>query len=465
MRASVVAMTSPTRRQTITSAASAALLGTAHVATGARGATAAPTTTHDPVAALERHAHPVHSTGPDGSDRDLRPFGWMVGGATIVTLGEASHGSREFTTLHQRIFHFLARHRGFATFAREISWGAGVQLDDYVQHGTGDPREIMDRELETFYQVFDTAEFLDLVESLRRHNETHRDRVHIMGMDVAFPSPALFEKVDAYLAEHHPGRRAAFDALYSGLRPEPGTHLGEFQETYLTRPVAEREKLASRARSALRLMHGLTPPPTSARRASHAWVLQHTRAIAQAATGSAFDTNSPEGITEFGRYREEAMADNLLWWRKHTGDRIMVSTMNAHASYVPIDPEVVPRPLGSHLRERLGHRHVNVGMTFARGYVNSLTPPEEKGGQDDFRRPLDAKKGSNEHTLDQVRHDHYVVDMRSIPRPARYWLTSPRPTFNVGGYFDGATTPVALRRSYDVLLHLDEVRAGTPLWA
>lgn len=449
----------------ITSAASASLLGAAHVAVGPSGATASPRTTGDPVRALERHAHPLRSTGPGGSDRELRPFGRMVGGAAVLTLGEASHGSREFTTMHQRIFHFLARHHGFATFAREISWGAGAQLDDYVQHGTGDPREIMDRELETFYQVFDTAEFLELVESLRRHNRTHRERVHVMGMDVAFPSPALFEKVDAYLAEHHPDQQAAFDTLYAGLRPDPGTHLGDFQATYLTRPVAEREEQAARARTALELMHGLTPPRASSRRSSHTWVLQHARAIAQVAGASAFDTTSPEGMAEFGRYRDEAMADNLLWWREHTGDRIVVSTMNTHAGYEAIDPEVVPRPLGDHLHERLGRRHVNAGLTFARGCVNSLTPPEGEQGEDDGpRRRLEAEPGSNEHTLNQVGYDHYVLDMRRLPRPTRRWLAVPRRTFNVGGYFDGATKRVALGASYDLLLHLDEVGPGSPLW-
>ncbi len=456
-------MTSLTRRQTITTAASAALLGTAHLAGESAAVSASPATADDLVRALERDAHPLGRTGPGGSDRDLHPFGRMVGGAAILTVGEASHGTRELTTMHQRLFHFLTRHHGFTTFAREIGWGAGVQLDDYVQHGTGNPRDIMDRELETFYQVFDTAEFLELVESLRRHNQTHRDRVHIMGMDVAFPSPALFEKVDAYLAEHHPDQRAAFDALYTGLRPEPGTHLGEFQETYLTRPIAEREQQAARARTAVRLMRGLAPARTSRRRSSHAWVLQHTRAIAQAARGSAFDTDSGEGVAEFGRYREEAMADNLLWWREHTGDRIMVSTMNTHASYEVIEPEVVPRPLGSHLRERLGRRHVNAGFSFARGCVNSLTPPEEGKG-DDLRRRLDAKPGSNEHVLDRVRHDHYVLDMRSAPRLAQRWLTRSRRTFNVGGYFDGGVKTVALLPSYDVLFHLDEVTPGTPLW-
>lgn len=462
-------MTSFTRRQTITSATSAALLGAAHVATYPSEARAIPATT-GPVPSLERHAHPVHSTGPEGPDRDLHPLGRMVGGAAILSVGEAAHGSREFTTMHQRIFHFLARHKNFGTFAREISWGTGVQLDDYVQQGKGDPRKIMDRELETFYQVFDTAEFLELVESLRRHNQSRprRDRLHIMGTDIAFPSPVLFEKVDAYLTKHHPGQRAAFDALYAGLRPAPGAHLGGFQATYLTRPVKERKKHAARAHSALRLLHGLTPPWSSTHRTDHAWVLQHARAIAQVADGAAIDIEPDEGMAEFGRHREEAMADNLMWWREHTGNRIMVSTMNAHASYEAIDDGSVPRPLGSHLRERLRHRHVNVGMTFARGCVNSLTSPESPSRDGDGpRRDLEARPGSNEHTLDRVRYDHYVLDMRSAPRSARRWLTTPRRTFNVGGYWDESAQEgirVALRTSYDILLHLDEVTAGTPRW-
>lgn len=449
----------------MTSAASATLLGVAHLATDPRSASAAATgRSSGPVPTLDRHAHRLHSTSPDHPEHDLWAFGHMVGSTPFVTMGEAAHGSREFTTLHQRLFYFLARNKGFATFAREMSWGTGVQLDAYVQDGTGDPREIMDRELETFYQVFDTDEFLELVESLRRHNRTHRRRLHIMGPDISFPSPSLFAEIDDYLAEHHPGRRRTVHRLYEGLRPDPGTHLTEFMATYVGAPLSERREHAHRSREALRLLHTLTPGGRT-QRSRHSRVVQHARAIAQVAAGAAIDTTSPEGIARFGRYREAAMTDNLLWWHARTRDKMVMSTMNAHASYAAIDPGVVPRPLGSHLRERLGPRHLNVGMTFGRGWVNSLESmetPKEYGPH-----LLEAGTDSNEHTLDRVRHDRYFLDLRSIPRPARSWLTRRRPTFNVGGALEAGEDgrrSAALATSFDLLLHLDEVGPGTPRW-
>ncbi|GAA2797386.1 hypothetical protein [Saccharopolyspora taberi] len=33
---------------------------------------------------------------------------------------------------------------------RELSWSTGLRLNDYVLHGVGDPREIMDNEFDAF---------------------------------------------------------------------------------------------------------------------------------------------------------------------------------------------------------------------------------------------------------------------------------------------------------------------------
>src|SRR5699024_8626772 len=125
---------------------------------------------------LERSSHPLRTTEPGGDDADLRPFGAMVGDADIVSLGEPTHSSHEFVTMHQRLFDHLVEEKGFTTFARELSWSTGLLLNEYVQNGTGDPEQIMDRELETFYQVFDNREFLDFIESMRSYNQRHTEK-------------------------------------------------------------------------------------------------------------------------------------------------------------------------------------------------------------------------------------------------------------------------------------------------
>src|SRR5699024_12167763 len=101
--------------------------------------------------------------------------------------------------------------KGFRTFAREISWSTGLLLNEYIQTGKGNPRRIMDREFEVFYQVFDNREFLDFVESLRAYNQRQDDeddKVQLIGTDIAFPGPVLFEEVEIGRASCRRGEKS-----------------------------------------------------------------------------------------------------------------------------------------------------------------------------------------------------------------------------------------------------------------
>ncbi|WP_433258443.1 erythromycin esterase family protein [Streptosporangium sp. CA-135522] len=96
----------------------------------------------NPVHALEQAAHPLRSTEPGRNTADLRALGVMIGDAKVVGLGEATHGSHEFFTMKGRVFRYLVEEKGFTTFALELSWSAGLQIDDYLQTGRGDTRKI-----------------------------------------------------------------------------------------------------------------------------------------------------------------------------------------------------------------------------------------------------------------------------------------------------------------------------------
>ena len=420
------------------------------------------------VDALERNAEPLRTTEPDGNVDDLQPLGDMVGDAAVVTAGEATHSSREFVTMQQRMFRYLVEEKGFRTFAREISWSTGLLLNEYIQTGKGNPRRIMDRELEVFYQVFDNREFLDFVESLRKYNEQQvdDDKVHLIGTDVGFAGPILFEKIDEYLEDYHPGLRPVFDALHEGLAPKPGMHLSAYMEKIQGLPVAKRKVMAAKAKAAVTLLEARDPGNDSPRKDEFDWALQHARSIAQVAKSYSFDTKTDEGMTRWGEYRDATMADNIEWWREHTGHKTMVSTFTAHGSYEEFDGEYVPRPLGQVLRERLGDDHVNVGFTFAQGSANTLN---ESNGKYEAHRVATDGPEHNEHTLDKVRYDDYLLDMRTAPAEAREWLDEPRKMFAIGGSIDPndpKTTQfdVALGKSFDILVHLDEVKAAKRLF-
>lgn len=402
----------------------------------------------DPVPAIERAARPLRSTDPGGSTKDLRPMGRMVGDASVVGLGEATHGSHEFFTMKDRVFRYLVEEKGFTTFAQEVSWTTGLRFDAYVRGGEGDVRELVHKELAK--TPWDTEEYVELLTWMRAYNDKHPDRqVRFMGNDLNYPEigAELFDGVEDYVRAHEPELLPRITELYAPIR-----RLAD-GDTYMGRPLEERKKLAGKAREALRLMKGLQP--ASADR-EFTLALQHARSLAQTATIYAFALDTPEGSKESMLYRDRLMADNTAWRQRHTGDKVLLSAHNAHVSYETYDPRY-PKMQGAFLRDRLGERYVSLGFTFDRGAFMAQGPDN---GAWKSVTVGPATRGMNEHTLDKVRHDDYFVDMRSLPESTRAWLSKARVTRSIGSGWPDGPYKIRLAPSHDILIHLHRVTAA-----
>ena len=68
---------------------------------------------------------------------DLQPLKRVVGNARIVSLGEATHGTREFFQLKHRLLEFLATEMGFTIFSIEANLPEAYRLNDYVLTRSG----------------------------------------------------------------------------------------------------------------------------------------------------------------------------------------------------------------------------------------------------------------------------------------------------------------------------------------
>ncbi|MFE0254144.1 erythromycin esterase family protein [Streptomyces sp. NPDC059010] len=404
------------------------------------------------VDALDRSAHPLRSVEPGGDTGDLRPLDRMIGDARVVGVGEATHSSHDFFALKDRVFRHLVEEKGFRTFALEAPWSTGLRLDDYVLHGKGDPRRIMREEFQRDYLWWNNTDYLRLLEWMRAYNVRHPDDpVRFMGDDFAWAGPELYDEVTRYVAHAHPGLVARFTELYRGLRPTQAT--GAYIDQYLKKPYAERREMAARTGEALRLLRQQSP---GADRRAYDWAVQHATAVDQTARGYAFDFEDEQQLSAAMRYRDSVMADNVAWWAEHTGTKVLLSAHNAHVAYVPDDPAHYPRMQGAFLRDRLGDAYVSVGFTFYRGSFNATAPDEKV--QRFTLGP--AAPGSNESTLDRVRHQDYVIDLRTAPQPARPWLREARPTRSIGTAYPWPESDIALARSHDVLIHLHRVEAA-----
>ncbi|MEV0537861.1 erythromycin esterase family protein [Kitasatospora sp. NPDC050463] len=408
-----------------------------------------------PEAALGRVAHPLRTTDPSGALADLRPFGRMVGEARVVGLGEATHGSHEFFTVKHRVFRYLVEEKGFRAFALEAPWSSGLRLDAYLLRGEGDVEQIMDEEFRGTYRWWNNAEYRGLLQWMRAYNVEHpKDPVRFVGDDGGFAGVELYDKVNAYAAEARPELAPRLAELYRGLRP--ATDAETYVNDYLAKPAAERRELAERTGRAVELLQ--QRPGTGADADAYAWALQHATAIHQMTTLYAFDLDDPRGITDAMRYRDLTMAQNVAWWQRQTGDKIVLAAHNSHVALRTYAPASHPKVQGEFLREEIGDGYLSVGLTFDHGSFNAFGPD---GGVHRFTVGP-AAPGTAEHTLDRVRYRDYVVDLRNTPTAARTWLATPHTVKNIGAAYPGiADTPqIALTQSHDIVIHLHQIEAA-----
>ncbi|MBM7171217.1 erythromycin esterase family protein [Streptomyces sp. G44] len=403
--------------------------------------------------ALERVARPLRSTDPGGRTTDLRALGAMVGGAEVVGLGEATHGSHEFFAMKERVFRHLVEEKGFTTFALEMSWTAGLDIDEYLQGGEGTARQVAEKTLAGSPR--ERAEFVSLLAWMREHNRRHpRRRVHFMGDDIGAPrlGDRIFERVACYVRGARPHTLPRLIELYAGLRPLDDIF------AYLGKPLAERRRNAVTARRALELVTAAVGADGEA----YEWAVRHARNIAWTFAFAALDATDPGSVTAAEQLRDRVMADNVAWWHRRTGGKVLLSAHNGHVGFLSAYPTMYPKTQGSCLRDVLGGRYLAIGFTFAGG--SFLTKDTSLGGDWTRTTVPPAPRGMNEHTLDQVRHRDYYVDLRTAPPPARTWLHTARPTYDAGSVFEPDPLPtLALGRAYDVLIHLHRVREAEKL--
>jgi erythromycin esterase-like protein len=128
---------------------------------------AVPDTGHDVLTALRSVTIPIATDDPASDDRDLDLVLPLLAHRRVVALGEATHGTREFFRLKDRLFRLLVRRAAFTTFALEISPEAGERMNRYVRDGAG----TVDDALKGFeFWTWQTDEVRELASWMRTWN-------------------------------------------------------------------------------------------------------------------------------------------------------------------------------------------------------------------------------------------------------------------------------------------------------
>lgn len=371
------------------------------------------------IAWLQQAAIPVRTAAPGDDLADLRPLARVVGGARLVGLGEATHGTREFFQLKHRIVQLLVTELGFTGFAIEAGWAEALAINDYVLGGPGDAAALL---AGLGVWPWQTEEVVELIEWIRRYNAdpAHAKKVTFHGFDMQRTDEAA-RRVAAYLAGVDP---AAASAALPGDGAALRARLVAHQDTYVARA-------------------GLA-----------AWTLaEHCATILVQA-------ERWRSTGKRGPVRDRAMAENIRWIAEQAGPgaKLVLWAHNGHVSF----RQNWMYPAGMHLRAWYGADYLAIGFLFDEGRFQAMAgePPRLVEVQ-----VPPAPDRFFEAALARVGHPRFVFDLRAAPEGVTPWLASTVVTRQADALFRGEEAmeyPLAPAANYDAIVFVDSTTRAVP---
>ena len=405
------------------------------------------------IAALRQAAIPVGDSGLR-AQAPRRAIEQLAEGATIIGLGESTHGTREFFLYKNQAIELLAA-SGVRVIGFEAPWASARTIGAYVNGANITESTVADA---LQYKVWRTREVLDLLAWMRRENATRSPATRLVyapfdPQDYLLTEPggmipqidSILRPVDAALAD---SVRTRYRALALGLDTVTRTNR-------ITPAQGERfGTLVREARERLAAAEGALAPRLGAFDA--AWLVRSAAVVEQFITQArltATPATEAQGLT----VRDSSMAVNAQWWLAASGPgaRAALWAHNGHVGITTMDGSTT---MGTFLRRSLGDRYRVLGFSMGGGQFNSNIPS-------DPQRAGPAKSGTVDGLLARVAtqpNGVWLADLRTLPEPAANWATAA-----TGVRWLGAGEPstdyylkVSLRPTFDFLLFVNQTTAS-----
>lgn len=362
----------------------------------------------DPVPALRQSAVSLADNGLEGAAGRTALLD-MVGSATIVGLGEATHGTREFFVLKRQAIQALAT-RGFRGVGFEAPWAGTRTIAAYVDgQNISEPQVLSALQ----YNVWRTAEVMDLLRWMRAENAKRApaERLVYFGYDpqdyeyratggtmkqIIDLTTSVDASLGATIRQQYTAVTLATDTISQSMRYTPA------QRTRLRGILADIRQRMNGAEPAL--VGGLGAADAS-------WLLRSVVVVEQNWTKAEFDL-AGEGDKSFN-YRDSTMAANARWWQQRMGTNTRVALW-AHNGHIGRFTVSGVRSMGLYLSNEVGAQYWVLGFALGSGQFNGNAPSDPQ------RIPAPAP-GTVDATLAQVGDKATMFNLRTLTGTAEQW--------------------------------------------
>lgn len=432
---------------------------------------------------IEDSVIPLYDTDLEAGGDDVQALCDIFNERTIIGLGEATHGTREFFQIKSRLIRLLVTQLDVRIVGFESNFGAAQAINDVIVHEKGSATGALDK----IFNIYNTVEVLALVEWLQEFNQNRplEDRVRFYGFDVQATTGSA-AALQSYLETVDPEYAGS---VLESLENVKGLRYADDVEGTLEQASNLVAKLTDRFEQHRESYAAQTSPREYELARHHVWLIDKAREFRAAILN---------GRSDISTIRDEGMADNVEWILDHENrEQIVLWGKNGHITRNEGEQplETTYRVMGNFLAERYGDDYYAVGFDFGRGSFQAR-PSGESGLQEYsvggfekaeididelieyFSKPGyttgvafgDLAEIGLHDVLPAIEHPAYLLDFTqaSTAPGVQQWLNKTHLLHGIGNIVDELSIidrlhPVNVAGSFDALVFVKETNRAIPL--
>lgn len=366
---------------------------------------------------LKNEVIPLKTVKAGNGFEDLKQMEEVLKDKKIVSIGEGTHGTKEFFQVKHRMLEFLVEKMGYRLFAMEAGFGDAQVVNDYIVNGKGNAKDAVNA---LRYWTWNTEEVVEMVEWMRDYNKNieHKTKIKFYGFDM---QSTVINK----------------DKVVSYLKIVDSESLKNYQETFnkfddKNIDSMDKSKVSSIKNNVKELLGSFEKNKdqyiNKSSKSEYEFAQENLNLIHQF-----LDLNSQKD-SGMGRVivRDSYMAENVKWildYEKQFGnDKIMLWAHNGHVtkefpSYTP---------MGAYLKKMYNNDMYVIALEFYKGSFRA----KQSGKMEEFNIDKSASY-TFAHNLESVGEPLFFMDFNNASKDnsIKDWLSKPKLMHEIGAEY------------------------------
>lgn len=312
---------------------------------------------------LKSVIHPITIENPKNDSLQFDFLNKKLKHVDVIGLGEATHGTKEFFELKNKIFKYLVEKQDVKLFGIEANFAACYDINKYVLTGEGDAKEALSK---NGYWVWQSQEVLDLIEWMKNYNKgkTSNQKIKFYGYDMQDATSCVVW-LDNYLSNNSPGFNKnllpeKIEKNKTSLKELDDKELDEMQKRNLKKLKKLEEFVLSKRTELFK------------KDSTDYKFAKQTIAVLQ----QKLNYFRVQDFNTAYSYRDSSMTQNIKWIRENNNNgKIMLWAHNGHIGKGSFSDDYKSGNwMGTHLNNLYGKKYYNIGFSFSEGGFVSQSP-------------------------------------------------------------------------------------------